>query len=90
MTDGVISWLPPNEKRTLEGRLTPAEGAITALFAATSPKISAENEKYRGAFLIPPGSIEELVGDAQNDQLALELWETSERAVKDMEKEVTL
>ncbi|KAH8662397.1 short-chain dehydrogenase [Xylariales sp. PMI_506] len=81
-TDGVINWLVPGGgTRTLEGRLTPEEGAITAIFAATSPKVLAEKETYKGAFLVPPGTIEELVGDAKDEKLAQELWTTSERAV---------
>jgi hypothetical protein len=77
-----MNWLPPDKARTLEGRLTPAEGAVTALFAATSPKVSAEKDTYKGAFLVPPGTIGALVGDASDDKLAQELWVTSERIVE--------
>ncbi|CRG88378.1 putative oxidoreductase C736,13 [Talaromyces islandicus] len=77
--NGVKNWLPAEH---LEGRLTPAEGVVTALFAATSPKIFAEKNVYKGAFLVPPGSIEALVGDASDDKLAQELWVTSERIVE--------
>jgi hypothetical protein len=80
-----MNSLAPEMKRTLDGRLSPAEGATTALVAATSPKVLAEKENYKGAFLVPPGCIEELVGDAKNEALAQELWETSERVIKDME-----
>ncbi|KAH8887194.1 short-chain dehydrogenase [Thozetella sp. PMI_491] len=81
-TDGVINWLPPDEASALEGRLTPAEGAVTALFAASSPKVLAEKDIYKGAFLVPPGSIESVTGDANDDKLAQELWVTSERIVE--------
>lgn len=82
IVDGVINQLPPDKTRTLEGRLTPAEGAVTALFAATSPKVLAEQDVYKGSFLVPPGSIEALVGYASDDKLAEELWVTSERIVE--------
>ncbi|KAH8897566.1 short-chain dehydrogenase [Thozetella sp. PMI_491] len=80
-TDGVINSLRP---ATLDGRVSPAEGAITTLFATTSPKILVEKEKYKGAFLVPPGVTEEPTGDAQSAELAEELWATSEVVVKDI------
>jgi hypothetical protein len=76
--------LTPDKQRSLEGRLTPIEGATTALFAATSPTVWAEREKYKGAYLIPPGLIEEPVGNGQDAKLARELWVTSENVVKDV------
>ncbi|KAI1262810.1 short-chain dehydrogenase [Xylariaceae sp. FL1019] len=81
-TDGVVNSLQPGKARTLDGRLTPAEGALTALFAATNPVVVAQRENYKGAYLVPPGSIEALTGDANDDDLAQELWTTSEQVVK--------
>ncbi|KAI0144501.1 uracil phosphoribosyltransferase-domain-containing protein [Xylariaceae sp. FL1272] len=81
-TDGVINSLQPGKARTLDGRLTPAQGAITALFAATNPAVVAQREDYKGAYLVPPGAIEELTGDANDDDLARELWATSEHVVE--------
>lgn len=80
--DGVINWLSPNQNSPPVGRLTPAEGVETALFAATSLKVFAEKDIYKGAFLVPPGSIEALIGDASDDELAQELWATSERVME--------
>ena len=77
-----MNWLSGNEPGALDGRLTPAEGAVTALFAGTSPKIFAEKNIYKGAFLVPPGLIEALTGDASDEKLAQELWATSERVVE--------
>jgi hypothetical protein len=67
--------------------MTPMEGATTTLFAATSPKVYADKEAYKGAYLVPPGMIEEPIGNGQNDELARELWATSERVVKDVLKQ---
>ncbi len=78
----MVNWVPPDKTHLLEGRLTPAEGVATALFAATSPKVFAEKAIYKGAFLVPPGSIDPVVGYASDDELAHELWVTSERVVE--------
>ena len=62
--------------------MTPIEGAATTLFAATSPRVWEERKEFAGAYLIPPGKIEVPVGNGGNDELAEELWATSERVVK--------
>ncbi|KAI1321408.1 short-chain dehydrogenase [Xylariaceae sp. FL0255] len=81
-TDGVIKWLQSGQGRTLDGRLTLAEGAAMPLFATTSPKVLTQRERFKGAFLVPPGEIEALVGDAGDEKLAKELWATSERVIE--------
>jgi hypothetical protein len=66
------------------GALTPLEGAMTSLFAATSPVVWEEREKYGGEYLMPFGAVETPSEDAQNAELAEELWVTSERVVKEV------
>lgn len=58
------------------------EGAITSLFAATSPQVWASRNSYGGAYLIPFGMVETPSENGQNAELAEELWKTSERVVK--------
>ncbi|KAG6907738.1 hypothetical protein DXG01_007538 [Tephrocybe rancida] len=56
----------------------PEVGAYTSCFAAASPAIRANPEKYKGAFLEPVGIITEPSENAKDDKLAKELWETTE------------
>ena len=63
------------------GIITVEEGSLTALFAATDP-IIREEKKYGAAYLIPFGVIEEKAGPAKDEDLAKELWESSERVVQ--------
>ncbi|KAH9852467.1 NAD-P-binding protein [Lenzites betulinus] len=56
-----------------------AEGAYTSAFAAASPLVKAEREKYKGAFLWPPGNIiSPPCRQAESQELAEELWATTE------------
>ena len=61
----------------------PDNGAVIPLFAATSPKVWAEKEKYGGAYLVPPGVIGEASTLATDPKLARELWEASERVTQE-------
>nr|CRX79016.1 hypothetical protein [Leucosporidium scottii] len=61
--------------------LSPAQGALTSLFALTSPEIRASN-KYRGAYLHPYGKIAEPeFAPATDPAFARELWELTEQIV---------
>ena len=65
----------------------PEEGAYNSLFAAASKKIREEPEKYRaGVYLMekPPGTIALPSAAAQNDQLAEDLIQTTEKFLKDI------
>ena len=66
----------------LKGALTPHQGALTSLFAATSPKIWASKNEYEGAYLVPFGKLETPSENAQNAELAKQLWKTSELVTK--------
>ena len=83
-SDGSIKFVGPDNLARLDdpGILSPAEGALTSLFAATSPKIWGEREKYGGAYLVPFGEIEIPGENALDKGLAEELWGTSEKVVK--------
>lgn len=61
--------------------LTPEWGSYTSLFAATSPIVRANPEKYKGAYLVPYGKIGKPNANARNEQFAKDLWETSEKAL---------
>ncbi|KZT68900.1 NAD(P)-binding protein [Daedalea quercina L-15889] len=63
----------------------PARGAFTSVFAAAAPDVRADAERYRGAFLQPPGRIGTPPHpDARNPALARELWDTTERLLTGM------
>ncbi|KAG8903189.1 hypothetical protein FRC01_009298 [Tulasnella sp. 417] len=58
--------------------LTPLQGAYTTLFAATSSKIKAEPEKYKGSYVQPFNRLAEVSAYAKDKQLAEDLWACSE------------
>ncbi|KAG8865613.1 hypothetical protein FRB98_005382 [Tulasnella sp. 332] len=66
--------------------LTPAQGAYTTLFAATSPKISddADWRRYAGAYLTPFAVITEPLKEANDPVAARDMWETTERVISQM------
>lgn len=57
----------------------PEVGALTTLFAATNDKV-AQEEKYRGAYLVPsptPGSIAPASAMARDEDSSRRLWEVT-------------
>jgi hypothetical protein len=64
--------------------VSPEVGAYNTCFAAASPLVRQHPEQYKGAYLVPVGVIEEPEKNAKRNDLALELWETSERVLKDI------
>ncbi|KAH8113780.1 hypothetical protein DFH11DRAFT_1597378 [Phellopilus nigrolimitatus] len=62
---------------------SPQSGVATSAIAAASPKVRAEAEKYRAAYLVPPGEVSECSKQAQDDALAGELWETTTGFLKE-------
>lgn len=58
--------------------LSPLEGAMTSAFAAASVAVRDDREKYKGAYLVPFGSLEEPSESVLSERLARELWETNE------------
>lgn len=59
---------------------TPLERAgDPSVFAAASPEVRANADKFKGAYLTPVGRITKPSTDALNAHLAKDLWETSEK-----------
>jgi len=59
--------------------LTPLQGAITPLFAATAPVVKAEVAKWKGTYLVPYGKMEMPTKNALDAEAASNLWKLSER-----------
>ncbi|KAA1474634.1 NAD-P-binding protein [Dentipellis sp. KUC8613] len=67
--------------------MTPLQGAMTSLFAATSSQVAAEREKYKGKYLEPYGKIAGPATAASKDPLiAKTLWDTTERITAELLK----
>ena len=62
--------------------LTPAQGAVCSLFAATAPTVKAEPEKYKGALLWTPCDIWTTAPAAEDKKRAEELWNATEAILK--------
>lgn len=63
---------------------SPEVGAYNSCFAAASPKIRDNPEKYKGTYQTPVGVIAEPGKNAQREDLAQALWKTTERILKDL------
>ncbi|KAI0058951.1 NAD(P)-binding protein [Artomyces pyxidatus] len=63
--------------------ISPYEGGYTPAWAAASKEVAAYPEKYKGKYLVPYGIIEEASVDARREDLAQELWRTTEQLVRD-------
>ncbi|TCD60880.1 hypothetical protein EIP91_009371 [Steccherinum ochraceum] len=63
---------------------SPAKGAYTQVFAAVSPIVRKEKEKYGGAFLMPPAVVSKPNKAVENKELAGELWNTTEELLKEI------
>ncbi|QRV98478.1 oxidoreductase family protein [Ceratobasidium sp. AG-Ba] len=59
--------------------ITPDNGALTSLFAATSPAVRANPEKFKGKYLTPYDKITTPSKLAQDEELAKRLWDLSEK-----------
>jgi hypothetical protein len=60
--------------------MAPDVGAYTTVFAAASP-IPQMDARYKGAYLRPIARLSEATSLACNEELAAELWETTEKIV---------
>lgn len=56
--------------------------AYTSVFAAASPIVAADREKYKGKYLTPVGKLTEPSDVAKRPELAEELWVTTEDFLK--------
>lgn len=59
--------------------IKPDQGAYTSCFAAASPLVKADPDKYKGQYIRPVGRIVAKNPNADKVNLAEELWETTER-----------
>jgi hypothetical protein len=59
--------------------ISPHDGGYTPAWAAASRTVGEERDSYKGGYLVPYGVIEEASEDARREDLAKELWETTER-----------
>ncbi|KAI0066961.1 NAD(P)-binding protein [Artomyces pyxidatus] len=59
------------------------EGGYTPAWAAASSVIAEYPEKYKGKYLVPYGTIEEASPDARREDLAKDLWRTTEQILQD-------
>ena len=61
---------------------TPETGSLTSVFAASAPEVHQKPEVYKGSYLMPVNGKavpSEVVGQALDQELAKELWESTER-----------
>ncbi|KAF5342933.1 hypothetical protein D9758_014957 [Tetrapyrgos nigripes] len=86
-TSGAVVFVG-DQVQMLDGTITPFQGAITPLYAATASEIWAEKDKYGGGFIVPFGilSPDEESGPAKDSELAEECWNTTEKVVNDILK----
>ncbi|KAF8273736.1 hypothetical protein EI94DRAFT_1563657 [Lactarius quietus] len=63
--------------------ISPYDGGYTPAWAAAARQVFEERDKYKGKYLVPFGTLEEASKDAQREDLAKELWETTEKVLKD-------
>ncbi|KAF4429436.1 light induced alcohol dehydrogenase Bli-4 [Fusarium acutatum] len=80
-TNGAAGYLGGRDNDTFRSNLSPFEGAITPLFAAAHPEPAQQRDKYAGSFIMPFGGLKEPTEDANNVELAKQLWTTSEKVV---------
>jgi hypothetical protein len=63
--------------------ISPHDGGYTPAWAASSRKVFEERNDYKGKYLVPYGIIEDASEDARREGLAKELWDTTERILKE-------
>ncbi|KAF5633938.1 sugar transporter STL1 [Fusarium tjaetaba] len=78
-TNGAAGYLGGRDNDIFRSNLSPFEGAITPLFAAAHPEPARQRDKYAGSFIMPFGGLKEPTEDANNVELAKQLWTTSEK-----------
>ncbi|KAK7027521.1 hypothetical protein VNI00_015154 [Paramarasmius palmivorus] len=83
-TDGSRQFFTSEAEMAHFGCVSPEEGAKTTLFAATDPLVWTEKEKYAGAYLVPPGVIDEPSDNAKNEELGRTLWDASEKVLREL------
>ncbi|KAG8883319.1 hypothetical protein FRB98_003165, partial [Tulasnella sp. 332] len=77
-TSSTMGYILYSIVKTLGLFVTPAQGAYTSLFAATSPQIHSDKRKYAGVYLVPNGVLAEPSKEARDPVAAQDSWATSE------------
>ncbi|KAI1114779.1 short-chain dehydrogenase [Nemania sp. NC0429] len=77
-SDGAARYQGSRDTEAFRSALSPADGALTPLFAAAHPEPALERAKYAGAFLLPFGGWKEASAAARDPELAAQLWSASE------------
>ena len=80
-SDGTIRMFG-EERLALVETMSVEDGALTGLFAATDPVVWEEKDRYAAAYLVPYGVIGEKSENAQNEELAADLWELSNKVIQ--------
>ena len=65
--------------------ISPHDGGYTPAWAAASRQVFEERDKYKGKYLVPYGVLEEASEDARREDLAKDLWDTTETVLKKFE-----
>jgi NAD(P)-dependent dehydrogenase (short-subunit alcohol dehydrogenase family) len=81
-TNGAAGFLGGRDNDLFRASMSPAEGALTPLFAAAHPEPRADVEKYKGGFLLPWGGLKDASDAGRNVENARVLWGTSERVLE--------
>ena len=68
--------------------MRPEPGSYTSCFAAASPLVRNFPNKYKHAYLEPVGHIGELSENAKRDELASQLWQTTQRIINDLDIDI--
>ena len=63
--------------------MRPEPGAYNSCFAAASPLVKKNAAKYKHAYLTPIGTVSKLGKNARRDDLARDLWDSTEKILKD-------
>lgn len=64
---------------------TPAQGAYNSVIAAASPAVRADPKAYKAGYLMPIGKLATKTKTAQSEELAAELWTSTEMLLREME-----
>lgn len=70
--------------------VTPAEGAITPLFAATATEVRQDIDTYRGKYLEPYGKVEEPPKVAEDKEQVKGMWENATAGINQYLKKIGL
>ena len=81
-TNGAAGFLGGRDNDLFRASMSPADGALTPLYAAAHPAPREQVERYKGGFLLPWGGLKEASEAGRSEENAKTLWETSERVLE--------